>query len=239
MDWFDDHWMFLAPPLTFMLLIVKYVILAPQSGEKKDPRLQELLMWGWLSLFMYSFHQFEEHGYDLYGRRYHFIEYLNEMKPLGIVMEKRYITYINVLQVHVFFGLYAWYAEKTGNPLLAVLNNSLSALNALMGHILPAVFKQAYNPGLLQSIFMAPIAIRVIHKYYQYTGKSGMAVVLCVIFGSVYGHVIMLLLPVKLVNMGYFADTGYLLWTTGAAAFYPVFANAVLGSASSDKARVE
>jgi len=52
-------------------------------------------------------------------------------------MTPRFITYIkNVLQVQIFFGWYAWQAERTKNPLYAALNHVLCAVNGTGAHLI-------------------------------------------------------------------------------------------------------
>ncbi|KAL3935330.1 MAG: hypothetical protein SGBAC_009129 [Bacillariaceae sp.] len=209
LEWLDRHWMFLAPPLTLTLIVYKFVLSKPKQFD--DKRIQDFVLWGYLSMLIYSFHQFEEHGYDVYGRRYHFIEYFNEIKPLDLEMTPRFITIINLVEVHLVFYLFATYTERTGNPLPAVLSHSISCLNAAMAHIMPGLLKQSYNPGLLQSLFMAPLSAAVLYKFYLYQEKSLKAVLICILFGSAYGHGIALLLPLKLCAMGILNEFGFFI----------------------------
>lgn len=60
-------------------------------------------------MVLYAFHQFEKHGHDVYGRRYHFIHYFDSAQPLGIEMTPWFVTFINI---QLSFGFYVWYSEK-------------------------------------------------------------------------------------------------------------------------------
>jgi len=110
--------MFVAPPLALALFLYKL-----QNAPTGTGRFYYIM--AWLALPLYAFHQFEEHGYDLYGRRYHFINYFNEMKPLGVELIPRVVTIINLVDVHFCFGVMAVLLEQTGNPVFGVLSHSL------------------------------------------------------------------------------------------------------------------
>ena len=90
LNWLDHHWMFVAPPVTLVFIVYKFIINKPKKFD--DKRIQDFVLWGYLALPLYAFHQFEEHGYDLYGRRYHFIEYFNSVRPLDLELTPRFIT---------------------------------------------------------------------------------------------------------------------------------------------------
>lgn len=233
MEWLDEHWMFLAPPVTLCLVIYRFVLAKKDDSQQvMNPKLEELLLWGWLAMPLYAFHQFEEHGYDVYGRRYHFIEYFNSTKPLGIEMTPRFITYINLIQVHLFFGIYARRAEMTQDALFVALTHGLCAANAALAHIMPAVLTQSYNPGLAQSLFMAPCSIQVLYKYYLYCDRKVAPIIACAVFGTVWGHGLCLLVPLKLVSIGVFGELGFVLWASALLVIYPLLAKALLGSSN-------
>mmetsp|Transcript_37900 Transcript_37900/g.91901 ORF Transcript_37900/g.91901 Transcript_37900/m.91901 type:complete len:157 (+) Transcript_37900:212-682(+) len=138
------------------------------------------------------------------------------------------ISIINLAMVHLVFFLFAAHTERTGNPLTVVLNHAISCINATIAHILPGLIKQRYNPGLLQSLFMAPFSAVVLYKFYLYQEKSLKAVLICVLFGSAYGHGIALLLPLKLTAMGILNELGFLIWSLTALILFPAVATRVL-----------
>jgi hypothetical protein len=50
--WFDENWMFVGLVASCGLLMTTFRHLPPSS----------MALWGYLSVWMYSLHQFEEHG---------------------------------------------------------------------------------------------------------------------------------------------------------------------------------
>lgn len=233
MDWIDDNWMFVTLPVS--LLIAAYKHQEPKTS-RDDRRLMDLVWYGWVAMPVYAIHQLEEHGYDAYGRRYHFIHYFNEANPFGVEMTPRFISIINLVQVHVFFAVYAHWSATTGNPLYAALTHGLMATNSVMAHIVPATLSGQYNPGLAQSIFMmAPFSIFVLYQYYQYQGYHLPSLLVCLVFGSVWGHAISLAVPLILVGKGILNEWGYLLWTSAASILFPVVAGKLLPNAKGRK----
>ena len=95
--WLNDHLMFLAPPITVFLEIYKYVMHGKYRKSFVGTHAARAGTWYFLSMPIYAFHQLEEHGFDLYGRRYHFISYVNSnMESLGmVIMAPTLITTIN------------------------------------------------------------------------------------------------------------------------------------------------
>lgn len=229
-DWINYHWMFLAFPTTLLFIIVKYVIRGSNNKtSSSSPLVDELLLWNWLALPVYAMHQFEEHGYDLYGRRYHFIEYFNNNFPVSLT--PNLVTAINLVQVYWQFSYYAHLGETRQQPLYSALIHAVCAFNAIGGHLLPALLSGTYNPGCAQSLFMLPYSLYALRQYYLFTNKSIGWVAVCVFYGSVYMHGLSLALPAKLLSMGMFfggedsKDTygvlGYLIWAVTMATIFP------------------
>ena len=228
--------MFVTLPVTVVLFLYK-LRHAPTAGTNQ--RFNYIM--AWLALPLYAVHQFEEHGYDLYGRRYHFIDYFNEVKPLGVELTPRMITIINLVHVHLSFGFMAVLFEQTGNPIFGVLSSSLSFVNGFGMHLVPALTKHTYNPGAAQSVLMAPLSGWVVYKYcFDYcssstssqssssTSTSIKALIICLVFGGPWGHGLCLLLPLRLFHLGYLNEWGFTLWAAVFLASYALLASRIL-----------
>jgi len=227
LEWFDYHWMFLGPPLCIMVAIWKLGLLKSAKQATVDSKDQELHMYSWLALMVYASHQFEEHGYDLYGRRYHFIEFYNDTAPWGTQLSPRIITIINTGSVLTMFGIFAQWSETTRDYSKTGFMYGLMAFNGGVLHLLPCLVAHgAYNPGTVQSIIMTPLALYVLYKVYLRYGTG--TLLASFLYGSVYAHVLVLLLPLKLVSLGYLNDAGFAIWAMGLLMMYPIMISPLL-----------
>ena len=94
-----------------------------------------------------------------------------------------------------------WAATKNDTLYVGCIYG-LCFVNAFVAHGLIGVLQQAYNPGLFQSIvLMIPISAYVLRLVHQQHGMK--ILICCLLFGSVWGHGICLLLPMKLWSLGY------------------------------------
>ena len=88
--WFDANWAFIGPFVSMLCLL-------PLRGSTTDS-LTLLCSLAWLIFPIYALHQFGEHGFDWFGRRYMFCEYANMVGAAAGMprMTPRIIMYINV-----------------------------------------------------------------------------------------------------------------------------------------------
>lgn len=108
-----------------------------------------VLAWLWP---MYLLHQFEEHGVDLFGRRYAFLEDLCTTlgyKSGACPADPAFIFAVNVVGCQIAFAL-AW-LYRWRRPLVAACAWGIPIVNAV-AHIGGAVVHRSYNPGLVTSV---------------------------------------------------------------------------------------
>ena len=87
--------------------------------------------------------------------------------------------------VWVDFSLCTIAASFNAKFLLAVsLNWGMCFVNALAGHVMPALLTKSYNPGAVQSAIMAPMALLIIRR----SGRP----LLCIAYGII-GHLLLVL----------------------------------------------
>ena len=203
-------------PLSFILMF-----------RARSQPLSSLIFLSWALVPLYALHQFEEHGYDCFARRYSFQEYFNSMtaKSLGIRLNAREITIINVILVWFGFPMCAVMAERRNDFIPAALFWGLATFNAMFAHIMPMVFSGAYNPGAFQSFFMAPIGIHFLRQMLRLHGP--LLVIVALLYGSVFAHAACILLPVSLIQRGLLSTDGYALWMAAGVAL-PAIASAPL-----------
>jgi hypothetical protein len=167
------------------------------SDGVRDP----LATSAWLLLIGYLFHQFEEHGIDLYGRVYYFIEYGNvqlaaRFGESGPQLTDLAIYRINTLGIWVPFLLAIWAGRRLPWVGLAAAGTMLT--NGLF-HIMIAVGNGEYNPGLGTALVLfLPISISYFRNARREAGIGLLAVLGGIAFG-VAGHV---LLPTMIVAAG-------------------------------------
>ena len=100
----------------------------------------------YLTLPVYLLHQYEEHDDD------RFRQYLASLFPPGAAgLSKAEIWVINI--VLVWFLLLGVFYLEHASPGWAMIAAYLLAANALF-HIIPALIRRAYNPGLLTAILL-------------------------------------------------------------------------------------
>jgi len=177
--------------------------LFPGSFRRK---FSNALFVGWLVVPVSCFHQIEEHAYDLRKWRYAFVPAFNhgtgsqlfplcdEISHLMCPLTARMTTYINVVTVWVGFPLTMVVAHLLGGryQFAGLFNWGTATVNGLMGHILPALLTQEYNPGFVQSLVMVPSGLVLMARY----GRR--CVALCMLSGVLF-HVVSFGLGINLV----------------------------------------
>merc|ERR1711904_750457 len=81
--WLASNWMFFNIAIGVMALpILMYALVGFSRGAPRwfaNPLWTNLAFLDLLLMTCYFFHQFEEHAFDIYGRRYPFIEHLSKI----------------------------------------------------------------------------------------------------------------------------------------------------------------
>ena len=129
-----EYWVYSALPMALVLIgLVPFIA----------PTLALPL---YLTLPVYLLHQYEEHDDD------RFRLYLASLFPPGAAgLSKSEIWVINI--VFVWFLLLAVFHLERAHPGWAMIAAYLLAANALF-HIIPALIRRAYNPGLATAIIL-------------------------------------------------------------------------------------
>ena len=95
------------------------------------------------------------------------------------------VLYINATVVWVDFSLCTIAASFNPTFLLAIsLNWGMCFVNALAGHVIPALLTKSYNPGSVQSAIMAPMALFIIQRSDR--------PLLCIAYG-ILGHLLLIM----------------------------------------------
>lgn len=167
-------------------LILAALLLRPSppgsayAAHLRDPRW--LL---WAAVPMYMLHQFEEHGVDLLGRRYPFLDglcaALGYADPATCPADPRFILAVNVTLVWVAGPLSAAVGRRRLYVGATFLCTPL--INALV-HTAPALLKGEYNPGLATSLALfLPVCIYTIHRLRRVGALDGPRLASLVVFG--------------------------------------------------------
>lgn len=192
------------------------------AGGVTDP----LATAAWLLLIAYLLHQFEEHGIDLYGRSYHFIEYGNAQLAArygdgGPRLTDLAIYRINTLAVWVPFLLAIWAGRRLPWVGLAAAGTMLT--NGLF-HILIALTNGEYNPGLATALVLfLPISI----AYFRNARKEANVGLLAIAGGIAFGVMGHILLPTIIAAAGAPNWSPQLLMTFGLLVLAPLVANII------------
>ncbi len=192
------------------------------TGGVRDP----LATAAWLLLIGYLLHQFEEHGLDLYGRVYYFIEYGNAQLAArfgegGPRLTDLAIYRINTLGVWVPFLLAIWAGRRLPWVGLAAAGTMLT--NGLF-HIAIALVNGEYNPGLGTALILfLPISI----AYFQNVRREAGVGLLGVAGGVAFGVATHALLPTVIAEAGTPSWSLRLCVIFGLLMFTPLVGNVV------------
>lgn len=135
-------------------LLLAWLLLERRPGAPprwQDPAWVLPLLWP-----MYLVHQFEEHGVDLFGRRYAFLGDL--CTTLGHVgaspdcpADPAFIFAVNAVGCQMAFAMSLLFRRR--RPLVAACAWGIPLVNAV-SHVGSAVVHRAYNPGVLTSLIL-------------------------------------------------------------------------------------
>lgn len=168
--WLDANWMWVslvlgAVTLIFLLMRRKDIIQS-RGGQ---------FWYGLLLCAIYSVHQLEEHGYDIYGRQYMFVPMMNANigTKLGVSVNPRQTTYINMLGIWVSIPLCAYFSNAGNKYVPLAASWGMAIVNGGFGHLLPLT-EGKYMPGAVQSAFMVPFGLWVllsVHGRFSWVHK--------------------------------------------------------------------
>ena len=191
-DFLIENWMKIGIYAVPFILFIFFSSRTEQTEEVfSDTKLISVLL-----LPAYIIHQFEEHWIDIFGNQYAFYEYFNTLflSVLGaqdssvIILSREAIFLINTSLVWLVGVVAIWRSPKHLFPLLAM--NGIVLVNAI-SHILPGIFRQSYNPGLLTAIVIfLPLAIAFYRKVL-FTNPGAKLQVMASIFWAILAHAIL------------------------------------------------
>ena len=158
------------------------LLLQDWAQQERD----RLTRFHWILLIVYLVHQFEEHGVDLFGRRYFFFTYFQNLvsefgggsgplTPLAIYR-------INTLLVWLPFLIAVWGRRHFIWPGLAAAG--LLFANGIF-HIGMALWRGQYNPGLGSAIVLfLPVALLYFRFVREHCGIGWLGIASGVLFGA-------------------------------------------------------
>uniref|UniRef100_A0A0G4GWE0 HXXEE domain-containing protein n=1 Tax=Chromera velia CCMP2878 TaxID=1169474 RepID=A0A0G4GWE0_9ALVE len=210
--YFDQSWMFFGPPLLLCLLLY--------GSRKKETGLTSEKFLAFALPFIYSLHQFEEHGYDFLGRRYAFMEEFNRNTKFGLT--PRLVTLINLSFSWVGAPLCAFRSEALGNFRPSAVCWAFATFNGLLAHIgMFFLTGYRYNPGLVQSFFMVPLGFFFLWKH---TAKeTPMLWAFLFLLAGPIGHGIGLILPIALITQEDIGMIGFCALIASSTIGLPLF----------------
>lgn len=177
-------WPYAGLGLAALILAVLFLRPSPQglayAARLRDPRW--LL---WAAVPMYMIHQFEEHGVDLLGRHYPFLEALCTTLGRGDLStcpaDARFILAVNVSLVWFAGPVSAVVARR--NLYVGATFLCTPLINALV-HTVPALIKGEYNPGVFTSVVLfLPFCLYTIHRLRQVGALDGPRFASLAVFG--------------------------------------------------------
>ncbi|HEY8378475.1 MAG TPA: HXXEE domain-containing protein [Nannocystis sp.] len=150
----DYGWPYAGLALAAVLLAVLFLRRSP-VGQPYAARFRDPAWLVWAAVPMYMLHQFEEHGVDLLGRRYHFQQTmcatLGYQDLVACPCDPAFILAVNVPLAWIAGPFYGSLARRF--PYLGAAILCTPVINAL-AHIVPALLRAEYNPGLLTAVVL-------------------------------------------------------------------------------------
>ena len=187
-------WPYAALAIGLSILILSFIKPSPNltdlQRQQGPNRLQNLGFLFTLGVPVYMFHQFEEHGIDVLGRRYAFLEFFcSTLHPSGVQCQ---FNEISILSINVGF---VWVASTIGaiygprEPIVGAAGClAVPAIN-MFAHIIPAVATGHYNPGLLTSLVLfLPYTICGFYLLFSKRILSGLQILLVLVFFGAGPH---------------------------------------------------
>jgi len=195
-SWLDANWMFLS--LGLGIVVALWLVLSPTWPGSLKQRLRDPRWWAFMAAPVYAVQQFEEHGFDIFGRRFMFVPVYNAGtgEAMGIEMAAPSATLINIALVWGAFPLWAYFSNPKNGYYPATFAWGFSIMNGIVGHLIPffaVTGELRYVPGLAQVVFMLPLGFWILLVVFRQHGVFAGTVV-PLILGVVF-HLIGLIGP--------------------------------------------
>jgi len=231
--WLEANWMIISTYAAFILLILLCVLFRGSVQEK----LANHSFVAWLVVVAYMVHQTEEHYYDLRGWRYAFVPDFNhglgkllfplcdDISHLTCPVNTALGMYINVFFVWLSFPLTILVSNVLGGKyfIAGYLNWGFAVANGLMGHIVPMILTQEYNPGVFQSLVMVPLGIWLIVRRFETKFLP-----VCILNG-ILAHIIFAAVGINIIFHLGAAEETEILWCIVAGFVQPLLIVAITG----------
>ena len=154
MDWLYKNWAKLCLVLSVIVTIIIFLVV------KTDNILLFLI---WIQIPIYLLHQFEEHAWPGGFKKYvnsNIFQVKNAEYPLSDVN----VFWINIPVIWVLMPIFA--ALSYLNLFFGLWIPYFAVLNSLT-HVIAAIVKREYNPGLLVSLLLGiPVAVYALWLFY-------------------------------------------------------------------------
>ncbi|MEO1375668.1 MAG: HXXEE domain-containing protein [Cyanobacteria bacterium J06635_10] len=192
-DFLIENWMKIGIYVAPFILFIFFSSRTEQTEAVfSDTKLISVLL-----LVAYMIHQFEEHWVDLFGNQYAFYEYFNTLflSILGaqnssvIILSQEAIFLINTSLVWLIGIIAIWRTPKHLFPVLAM--NGIVLVNAI-SHILPGIFKQSYNPGLLTAIVIFLPMAYAFYRKVLFTNPGAKSQIIASIVWAIFAQAILI-----------------------------------------------
>lgn len=191
----EPMWLLLGWPfvgVALSLAVLGWLLLRPMPGPWAA-RLRDPHWLIWLYAPVYAIHQFEEHGYDIFGRRFHFqvslCQQLGFAEPMGCPADGAFILAVNVPAIW-FAGLLAT-RMLPGREMAGMALWSLPFANTF-AHLVPWIRSGHYNPGVVTSILLfLPLSLWAFRCFWRAGLLDGPRLAVALITGFVQ-HAILL-----------------------------------------------
>jgi hypothetical protein len=186
------HWMYLGLSGSLFLLIT--CLMLPVSVAWDGRRFAMAL------LTTYLWHQFEEHGVDIYGNRYAFQTSANKLlgPMLGCTPPGNSECPLTVDAIFWANTLLVWWPNALALTFggerrqLLVCAAGVTLANTF-AHVVPAMVMKSYNPGLVSVLLLfVPLDITILRNARRVWGAGYCAMALGFIWGAL-GHPFLLL----------------------------------------------
>ncbi|MEM8847516.1 MAG: HXXEE domain-containing protein [Bacteroidota bacterium] len=191
-DFLIDHWMKIG---AYAIPFLGIGIFAFKGKVIDLPPTSNLRFMAVVLLIAYILHQFEEHWIDIFGNYYAFYAFNNNFildslgQPDALVrpLSKESIFVINTSLVWLVGLLAVLQSPKRVFPLVAMA--SIVLINGIV-HIVAAIPKLQYNPGLLTSLVLFIPLYFWFTRYIRHIGNYKVLIICGLIWGFL-AHVIM------------------------------------------------
>jgi len=185
MDLVLTGWPFAGLGIALALLVILFAV--PWAGKPWRARWSDARWLLWLAVPVYMLHQFEEHGIDLLGRPSAFRAYM--CGTLGYrgpdlsacPADPVFLFTVNVGTVWIASVVGALTARR--RVMVGFCGIAIPLVNAAV-HILPALLRGAYNPGVATAAFIfVPFTAWVLHTFLRQGLVDPPRVALAVVLG--------------------------------------------------------